>query len=48
MKTFKVDLFVEAEEDDADEGFVEKVVEDCFDSYDGYHTTNVSATLIEE
>jgi hypothetical protein len=47
MRTFSVELFVEAE-DDAIEGFIEKVVENCFDSYDGYVATNVSATLIDE
>ncbi len=47
MKTFSVGLIVEAE-DDATEGFVEKIIENSFDTYDGYLATNVSATLIDE
>lgn len=47
MKTFSIELIVEAE-NDATEGFIEKVIENCFDSYDGYLATNISATLIDE
>ena len=47
MKTFSIELIVKAE-NDATEGFIEKVIENCFDSYDGYVATNVSATLIDE
>ena len=48
MKTFNVNLIVEADDNDATEGFVERVVESCFDSYDGYVATSVSASLIDE
>ena len=48
MKTFNVNLIVEADDNDATEGFIEKVIENCFDSYDGYVATDVSATLIDE
>ncbi len=48
MKTFSVQLFVETDDNDETGGFIEKVIEDCFDSYDGYHTDNVSATLVDE
>ncbi len=48
MKTFSVQLFVEADDNDATEGFVEKIIENSFDTYDGYLPTNVSATLIDD
>lgn len=48
MKIFSVQLFVETDDNSEDGGFIEKVLEDSFDSYDGYLTSNVSATLIDE
>lgn len=48
MKTFNVNLIVEADDNDSTEGFVERVIESCFDPYDGYIATNVSATLIDK
>ena len=48
MRTFSVELTVETDDNDATEGFIEKIIENCFDSYDGFIATNVSATLIDE
>ena len=48
MKTFSVELIVETDDNSEDGGLIEKVLEDSFDSYDGYLTTNVSVTLIDE
>lgn len=48
MKTFNVNLIVEADDNDATGGFIEKVIENCFDAYDGYFVADVSTTLIDE
>lgn len=48
MKTFSVELIVETDDNSEDGELIEKVLEDSFDSYDGYLTTNVSVTLIDE
>ena len=48
MKTFNVNLIVEADNNDATEGFVERVIKSSFDAHDGYIATNVLATLIDE
>lgn len=48
MKTFNVNLIVEADDNDATEEFIERVIESCFDSYDGYVATDVSASSIDE
>lgn len=48
MRTFSVELFVEADDNDATEAFVERVIKRGLDAYDGYLATNISATLIDE
>jgi len=48
MRIFSIELTVETDDNDTTEGFVEKIIENCFDSYDGFIATDVSATLIDE
>ena len=47
MKTFDVTLTVETDDSEAYGGFIEKVLEGAFDSYDGYGVRYVDATLVE-